>query len=355
LKDILLNLGLKPERLTSVREKITSFLIFVILATGLHAQDIHFSQFLSSPLNLNPALCGSYEGDLRLCLNHKGQWQSFANAYSTFSASFDANLKVPFVRKSRFGAGLLLNSDKSGDGNLSTNQVKINLSWHQPITGDSSLFVSAGVNAGFTNHGVDVNLLHFGSQYIDGQFNPDAPANETFVSDKISYFDYSAGLNIGYISKSTVLYHIGFSVQHINEPEKSFNQSDEIVLPRKYVYHAGCEWNIKDDLFLDPFIMFMHQGTYIESDVGAIIRVAYNPLGLKYIFTGLSMRSRDSGILMMGANYQNIRLTLSYDINLSKLSTISYGRGGIELSLIYIYQKPRPYEPPYYRKCPEFM
>ena len=60
-------------------------------------------------------------------------------------------------------------------------------------------------------------------------------------------------------------------------------------------------------------------------------------------------------ILMMGVNYQDIRLTLSYDVNLSKLSAISRGRGGIELSLVYIYQRPRTFEPSYYRKCPEFM
>ncbi len=339
----------------SVIEKFSTTCCLLLLGLLMQGQDIHFSQFLSSPLNLNPALCGSYEGDLRLCLNHKGQWQSFANAYSTFSASFDANLKAPFVRKSRTGLGILLNSDKSGDGNLSTNQVKLNFSWNQPLTRDSSIYLAAGVNAGFTNHGVDVTLLHFGSQYIDGQFNPDAPTNEYFNATSISYFDYSAGINLGYIANANVLYHIGFSLQHINEPEKSFNQNEHIVLQRKFVYHAGCEWNVKDNLYIDPFLLFMHQGPYIESDLGAIVRIAYNPLGLKYVFTGISMRTLDAGILMLGANYQNIRLTLSYDINLSKLSNISYGRGGIELSLIYIYQKPRPFKPPYYRKCPEFM
>lgn len=330
-------------------------ILMCLLRPHVMSQDIHFSQFLWSPLNLNPALTGSFNGDMRLCLNHKSQWQSFANAYSTFSGSFDVNAQLPFYKKSDIGVGLLLNSDKAGDANFSTNQVKVFLNYMLPLNADTSLFVSLGGSVAYTYHGIDISLLRFGSQYTGGQFDPSIPHNELLVSESIRYIDYSAGTNLRYISNQKMMYHAGFSLQHINEPVKSFTGNSGIVLPRKYVYHAGLEWNANEDLWLDPFFLFKHQGPYIEATIGSIVRIEYNPLGLKYIFGGLAMRARDSGIVMIGANYQDVRVCLSYDVNLSKLSNISLGRGGVELSLIYIYQKPRPFEPAYYRKCPEFM
>ncbi|MEK7227019.1 MAG: type IX secretion system membrane protein PorP/SprF, partial [Bacteroidota bacterium] len=44
--------------------------------SSLQAQDIHFSQFLSSPMNLNPALAGQFDGDHRFVMNHRNQWSS---------------------------------------------------------------------------------------------------------------------------------------------------------------------------------------------------------------------------------------------------------------------------------------
>ena len=48
---------------------IIRFLTYIILTIGLnlicHSQDIHFSQFNLSPLNLNPAMTGAFKGDYR--------------------------------------------------------------------------------------------------------------------------------------------------------------------------------------------------------------------------------------------------------------------------------------------------
>jgi hypothetical protein len=67
------------------------------------------------------------------------------------------------------------------------------------------------------------------------------------------------------------------------------------------------------------------------------------------------LRARDAGIVVFGLNYNNLRFFISYDINISKLSAISKGRGGTEFSLIYIFSKIRPFDAPHYRKCPDFI
>ena len=40
-------------------------LVFSGFYVSSSAQDVHFSQFYESPLTLNPALCGVYNGRLR--------------------------------------------------------------------------------------------------------------------------------------------------------------------------------------------------------------------------------------------------------------------------------------------------
>ena len=64
-----------------------SLLVAAVLAccglTGM-AQDIHFSQFYFSPLNLNPAATGIFDGDYRIAGNHRQQWRSVTTPYTTF-------------------------------------------------------------------------------------------------------------------------------------------------------------------------------------------------------------------------------------------------------------------------------
>jgi len=48
--------------------------LFLVLSFQLHAQDIHYSQFDRSPLNINPALTGLFKGDLRFIGNYRSQW-----------------------------------------------------------------------------------------------------------------------------------------------------------------------------------------------------------------------------------------------------------------------------------------
>ena len=63
-----------------------------ILHIPLFSQDIHFSNWQMSPLNLNPAQTGLFEGDGRLIFNYRTQWRSVQVPYNTFSFGGDFNL-----------------------------------------------------------------------------------------------------------------------------------------------------------------------------------------------------------------------------------------------------------------------
>ena len=214
--------------------KYNSILMIALLLFSLHtsllAQDIHFSQFNASPLNLNPALTGGFDGDLRLIGNHKRQWLSFTNAYRTFSFSADARLNHLQLFRSNISVGLLFNNDVAGDANFSTNQVKLTASYNYMLTRDSALNASIGLNAGFNQHNINYNLLTFGSQFNGNQFDPNLTNGETFTNDNVNYFDVSAGLGLSYIFNSKFAANTGFSFNHINKPNQSFSDLSDIGL-----------------------------------------------------------------------------------------------------------------------------
>src|SRR5436190_24167665 len=91
-----------------------------LLLTGLlKAQDPHFSQFFASPLTLNPAFTGKFDGSWRLAANHRDQWPSIPKAYVTTSASIDFPImKKRIPANDVFGVGISGLTDASANSIL---------------------------------------------------------------------------------------------------------------------------------------------------------------------------------------------------------------------------------------------
>ena len=105
---------------------ITSSLFFLmILAASISAQDIHFSQFYNSPLNINPALAGVFKEDIRFIGNYRSQWQSVPVPYLTFSGAYDQKFLNFKLGNGFFAGGLIFNIDKAGYSELSISQLSL--------------------------------------------------------------------------------------------------------------------------------------------------------------------------------------------------------------------------------------
>jgi type IX secretion system PorP/SprF family membrane protein len=319
------------------------------------AQDIHFSQFLASPLNLNPALTGGFDGDIRAIGNHKRQWMSFTNAYQTFSVAGDARLQQLKFGRTWIGVGLLFNADVAGDASFGTNQVKLCGSYNIMLTNDSALNLAIGLNGGFNQHNINYNALTFGNQFDGNQYNPSLSTGESFSNDNYNYFDVTGGLALSYIFNPKLSANTGFALAHINQPKQSFSDINNIDLYRKYTVHGGMEWKFTRDLTLFPGIVYQKQGVLQETNLGAMLKMNIDNISFHAIYFGGWMRAKDAGIIEMRFDYRMFNVGVSYDINYSKLNVVSKGRGGIELSVIYIYKKQRQLRLPYYQRCPVYM
>src|SRR5438046_5174669 len=94
-------------------------LTFVAFTMKASAQDPNFSQFFVSPLTLNPALTGKFDGLVRGAINYRNQWPTINNAFTTYTISVDGGiLKNRIPEFDQFGVGVLAFKDQSGNGVL---------------------------------------------------------------------------------------------------------------------------------------------------------------------------------------------------------------------------------------------
>ena len=87
--------------------RVVVILLFMHAAVGqLQAQDIHFSQYFSTPLTINPSYTGSFVGDYRAGLNYRQQWGSVTVPYKSFDFYGDMSFNKNFIHRNYFSTGL---------------------------------------------------------------------------------------------------------------------------------------------------------------------------------------------------------------------------------------------------------
>src|SRR3982750_1309923 len=100
--------------------KKAAFFTLILLCNYCYGQDPSFSQFFSSPLNINPALTANINSDWRLISNLRDQWIGPAAPYMTGSISYDRKImqdKVPGVEEGNvMGIGGMLMLDRAMGG-----------------------------------------------------------------------------------------------------------------------------------------------------------------------------------------------------------------------------------------------
>src|SRR6516225_9769800 len=96
----------------------------LLVACGLQlvasSQDLHFSQFMNSPLLTNPANTGFIpEADYRLGINYRNQWSAIMEVpYNTMSAYGDVQVLRNRIETGWMGLGGVILHDVAGSGNL---------------------------------------------------------------------------------------------------------------------------------------------------------------------------------------------------------------------------------------------
>ncbi len=318
----------------------TALLFFTLFITCCRAQDVHLSQFNNSPLNLNPALTGLFNGDYRFVANQRNQWSSIPVPYATYCIA--ADMRIPLKKAGdNLAAGIQINSDKAGDTRYKTLQASVCLSYIKKLTSDSTMFLSAGIQVGITNKAFVPDYATFDSQYDGNAYNASLPSHETFNSAQITYPDIGSGLNWLWKIRDRTALDLGASYWHLDKPEQSFFSNENVRLDPKVIVHAKFSVKINANFDLIPTVLYSQQGKAHEFDFGGSARYLLAPEeGKNTAFhLGVFYRLADAPIAYAGLDFGNINFGMSYDVNTSALTAATNNRGAYELSLIYIIQK----------------
>jgi type IX secretion system PorP/SprF family membrane protein len=315
------------------------FIAVFLLGLSANAQDPHFSQFFASPLTLNPAFTGKFNGTWRLAANHRDQWPSIPKAYVTSSASIDFPILKNFIPENDvFGIGLSGVSDASANNILKLNYGSASMSYHKALDEDGYNTIGAGFQATYSSLTLDVTKLNFQDMLTQNGFT--GTTNEVITNgNNQSYFDVNAGLLFSGSSNGINNYYLGVSMYHINRPkisfiDKNWNLSGRITL------HGGSSFSLTDQLSLHSSVIHQIQNKASETTLGASIAANLNQDQEKptSVYLGSWIRFNDAIIPYVGLEFGGLRIGASYDLNISSLKAATNTRGGSEISLIYIKQ-----------------
>jgi type IX secretion system PorP/SprF family membrane protein len=333
--------------------KFFGTIFFLMLAGNLIAQDPHFSQFFSSPLTLNPAFAGKFNGMVRAAANYRNQWPTINRAYETGTASVDFPIlanKIPY--NDIWGVGLMAYSDKSAAGAVGFTYYSLTTAYHKGLDEDGYKQLGAGFQVTYANMLINTSKLTFEDQLTASGFTN--PTQEIFSNStlKANYMDINAGILYTASTTDKNNFYAGVSLYHINRPKQDFTGVNYNLYPRATI-HAGGYFPVGELTTLHLSGLYSTQAGAHETVIGGAMQfVAGNPDvdNPTSVYGGAWMRFGDALIPYIGLEYGDLRFGVSYDINISDLKTASESRGGMEISLIYIMHHPESKGLP----CPKF-
>lgn len=321
--------------------KTTKYILTIALvatATLAKAQDLHFSQFINSPLLTNPANTGFMpQGDYRLGINYRNQWSSVMQVpYKTMSAFGDVQIMRSRSEQGWMGVGGIVLRDVAGSGNLTSTKVYGSVAYHQTL-GYSSL-LSLGFNLGWANKQINTANLKFPDQFDGHFFDNKIPTGVVLDRNNISYMDVQVGMNYAYFPTSNIYLNAGVSAFHVNRPNESFFTShspdDDIRVPIRYTAFLNGSIKLNEQWIVNPNIYYSRQTSVHELVGGANVNYNLSGDGETILIAGLYYRHKDAAIPMIGVGLKDYTFSFTYDATVSSLKAYNATRGALEFSLI---------------------
>lgn len=316
--------------------------ILVIFTRGseVAAQDFHLSQYYASPLTLNPANTGMYDGDHRGHVQIRSQWQSLVtNPFTTALLSYDK----PWLRDRKYGYGGYLIHNTAGRGGLTLLSVMLSGAYNIPIDPHREHTLTTGLQLGITHRSVNVSNLTFDNQYSfsynGGDFDPSLSNGENFTRTGFVMFDANYGISYRFRREDLSISPFGgFALQHLTGPKETFLGSNN-HFPRRWNFYGGADYKINEKITATPHFLLMYQAKNTEIKFGAL-GFYYLEKSDAWVFLGPYYRNRDAAVIHAGLIYKKeYRAAISYDINTSPLKSLTRSRGGFEITFTYTREK----------------
>ncbi|MCE7923223.1 MAG: type IX secretion system membrane protein PorP/SprF [Haliscomenobacteraceae bacterium CHB4] len=346
------------------------FLLAALLGlNGLSAQDIHFTQFYMSPMTMNPAMSGKFEGTVRIGGIYRGQWASVVgggDSYKTPSVWADAPIIRGIRKQDWIGVGLVFFTDKAGEIGLQHSATKLGATYHLALGKKNTTVLSIGGQYGKGSRKLGDDRRYEDGYDPSGQYVP-SNSKEGNVVDDASYTDIDGGINISSKLNKRMDFNLGFAMYHINQgkyslagisdpngPTPTQPTAGNAKIPRRSILHGQFNAALDDRWSMSPAFQYMTMSGADEIQLQALMGYLFNPEKDITLNFGLGYRLRDAVQAIAGVKYKDLRVGFAYDINTSDLNAASNYRGGFELAANYIVKIYKPATIKQKVLCPRF-
>lgn len=331
---------------------IISTLVFFLSFFFLNGQDLHYSQFYNSPLNINPALTGVFNGDHRVNISMRDQWRFVPVPWFTFSGAYDRQIYLKDVQKHFIGAGATLNYDRQGDSKLNLTTLSLSGAYHRILS--QRHILSGGLQLGLSTRGFNTETLTWDKQWDGDAFNAQLPTGELFDNfERVFFLETSLGLNYRYQVSARTYINVGAAANHLIEPKTAFYDGDDTTLPRRYSLSAIGNLKLIEELDIQLHIMQQYQGPYQETVFGGLGKIYISQKRGKefQLHLGAGFRTAGSLFPILALQFNQYYASLSYDYDTTEFNRIvSSNRGGPEIHFRYIIANVKPLNT--FKVCP---
>lgn len=331
----------------NIRSNIVIVMLLLIVKLEAIAQDIHFSQAEFSPMTLNPALTGT-DAPIRAGVKFRNQWPIVGPSYNTTQGFADIRFGEDDTPKQDFlSLGINIYNDLAAGTNMMTNKGEVHLAYHMGL--DENNRVGAGIYLGGGHRFTNENGK-WESQYDGTTFNYALESGEQFDNQSFGFVDAGFGLDYRYKSGESSTaendqkeFNAGVAIYHINRPNNAFIANENSRLPIRLSYFINGNIGLPQSRnTLMPGLYINHQRNAFEimygTYYGYIIQEGSKITGFRkptMIAGGLFHRFNDAVIVKGLLEIKSFAVGMSYDVNLSRLTSASRTVGGFEVFVMY--------------------
>ena len=315
-------------------------IVFIILIISkidrAKAQDPIFSQSNYLQETLNPGFSGFEDNDrIYAGMLSRMQWPNLdlnlTTQYAFLSKSFDYGPSLGF--------GLGVNAIWQHESFSNYNYFQLNLNYAHRVNLDRGWYFRPGLEVGV---GSRSNL--FRSLILSDQIDINTGFIDPVSADPLRnntrnrfYVDFSTGFVLEKKEFNGTTYWFGFSIKHLNRPNVSFVDGENVNLKIFYSMHGNFRFPLLNKYSLMMTANYMQQGQHNRLDIGAIFQDNELLLGLSAASNPLQNNSNShlltSVNAFIGLEYTEFRFGISYDMNTSKIGNTL---GIYEFSLTYL-------------------
>lgn len=333
--------------------KVRFYAIMILLfgALTINAQDSHFSQFYASPLTLNPALTGNFNGFYRISGIYRNQDPGLSQnnpAFSTPSIAGDVSLLKDKIKNGALGVGLVFLNDQQNGKTFNTNEFMLSVAYNMAFGAKKRFQLGAGLQGGIASTKFDFSKLQFDDGFDQNlnytqtteSLNPKPKVKGLFNAGIFAKYEFATGYRIyaGYAFNNATAY----------KQDYILNSSSTFNIPFRHTIHGGLELEVSDRIVLIPGVLYQNEAKADETNFGLNVGIhvvrSPDPMKVATLFVGLWNRLNTKNytfIPELGFDYKGFRAGIAYDAPLTQQRTDGNAVGGpyaqaFEVTLSYI-------------------